>query len=215
MLDLDGTLIDTSQLYLQGVPMVVRRHLGISIQGREILPMWGQHARRYFRHFARLAGREDDALIDAMYADFSEYYNTHHNQMTPIYPGVEASLKAIGGVVLAVGVVTTRPTSRSAPVLRMPWVRHIDFFVWGDQVSRNKPHPDGLEAAIQARAVNNGACVYVGDNPHDIQAARNCSRPVISVAALWGTMDKAAMMAAKPDLAFETFTSFAQWVIGE
>jgi len=97
----------------------------------------------------------------------------------------------------------------------MSWVRHVDFWVWGDQVPRNKPYPDGLETAMRTHAHADGACVYAGDNPHDIQAAQRTARRVISVAALWGTMDREALMAAEPDLAFATFSDFAAWVTAQ
>jgi pyrophosphatase PpaX len=213
MLDLDGTVIDTSQLYFQGVPMVVQRHLGISISGRDLLPMWGQLAIHYFRHFAVMTGRSDPALIDTMYAEFSDYYNIQHNRLTTVYDGVYEALGPIRQAIHALGVVTTRPRSRSVPVLEMPWAQYMDFFVWGDQVKRNKPFPDGLEAAMAAHAKPEGTCVYVGDNPHDIVAAQRCHRRVISVGALWGTLNRQELLAAHPDRAFETFADFAKWVI--
>lgn len=213
MLDMDGTLIDTSELYFQGVPEIVRAHMGITVDAREILPMWGQFARNYFDYFANVAGRHDQHLVDTMYDDYCTYYNENHNRMTTVYPGVDEHLAAIGKTVHAVGVVTTRPMARSAPVLKMPWTRHVDFFIWGDQVARNKPHPDGLEAAIRSHAADDGICVYLGDNPHDISAARACRRRVISVAALWGAMDLDALLKARPDEAFETFEQFAGWVM--
>jgi HAD superfamily hydrolase (TIGR01509 family) len=213
MLDLDGTLIDTSQLYLQGVPAVVKRHLGISICDQDIVPMWGQLARNFFTHFAKVVGRQDEALIDRMYAEFTVFYNEMHNKLSTAYDGVCEFLPTIREAVHAVGVVSTRPSSRSAPVLEMPWARNIDFFVWGDQVTRNKPFPDGIELAMQAHGVNGGACIYVGDNKHDIEAAQSCQRPVVSVAALWGAVDRQSLLDANPDLSFNAFREFADWVL--
>jgi len=213
MLDLDGTLIDTSQLYFQGVPAIVRRHLGISIGDQDILPMWGQLARNFFAHFAKVVGRRDEELINRMYAEFSVFYNEMHSRLSTAYDGVCESLPAIHEAVHAVGVVSTRPSSRSAPVLEMSWARDIDFFVWGDQVERNKPFPDGIEFAMRAHAINGGACVYIGDNKHDIEAARACHRRVVSVAALWGAIDQASLLDAKPDLSFGAFREFADWVL--
>ena len=213
MLDLDGTLIDTSQLYFQGIPPIVQRHLGISVSDHEILPMWGQFARNFFAHFARATGKMDEALIDKMYEEFSIFYNEMHNRLSPAYESVCESLPVICEAVHAVGVVTTRPTSRSAPVLEMSWAKDVDFFVWGDQVPRNKPYPDGIEYAIQRYAVDDGVCVYVGDNHHDIKAAQACHRHVISVAALWGAMDRDRLLAAGPDLSFDTIQTFTEWVV--
>jgi HAD superfamily hydrolase (TIGR01509 family) len=213
MLDLDGTIIDTSRLYFQGLPPVIGRHLNISIDRQDMLPFWGRPAKSILAHFARVAGNPNEDLIETMYAEFSTYYNANHNRFSTVYDGVDAALGVIGKAVHAQGVVTTRPRSRSAPVLAMPWARHMDFFIWGDQVKRNKPFPDGIDKAVEEHAVSGGACVYVGDNAHDIKAAKACRRRVVSVAALWGTMDADGLMAAKPDQSFIAFGDFADWVI--
>lgn len=213
MLDLDGTIIDTAELYFRGVPMVIERYLGITIDRQAILPFWGRFAKTIFAHFAGTVGIHDPEPVEEMYAAFSEYYNSNHNRLSAVYEGVEETLGDMKKAVHALGVVTTRPSSRSAPVLEMAWTRHIDFFVWGDQVRRNKPFPDGIEKAVNDHAIDGAACVYVGDNAHDIKAAEACGRRVTSVAALWGTMDAEALLAAHPDHSFSTFTAFARWVI--
>ncbi len=213
MLDLDGTLIDTSQLYFQGIPPIVNRHLGISVSPGDILPMWGQFARNMFAHFARSAGNYNEELIDRMYAEFSRFYNEMHNELSPPYKGVCELLPKIGECVHAVVVVTTRPVSRSAPVLEMSWAGDVDGFVWGDLVTRNKPFPDGIEYAIRKYAADGGACVYVGDNRHDIEAAHAARPKTTGIAALWGAMDREGLLSSGPDLSFETFGELADWVI--
>lgn len=213
MLDLDGTIIDTSALYFEGVPMVVEQFLGVTIDRHALLPCWGRFAKTILAHFADTEGIRDPETVEAMYTAFSDYYNANHNRLATVYEGVEETLGEMKKAVHALGVVTTRPSSRSAPVLEMAWTRHIDFFVWGDQVRRYKPFPDGIEKAVSEHAVDGGSCVYAGDNAHDIKAAEACRRRVISVAALWGAMDVEALMAARPDHSFSTFREFAHWVI--
>lgn len=213
MFDLDGTLIDTSQLYFQGLPPIVERHLGISITRDDILPMWGQFARNYFAHFAQRVGRKDESLIDTMYAEFSRFYNDMHNELSTPYEGVCDLLPSIREAVHAVVVVTTRPTSRSAPVMQMSWAGEVDGFVWGDQVARKKPFPDGIEEAINRHGRDGCRCVYVGDNRHDIEAAQAARPSTLGIGALWGAMDRDGLLAAAPDLSFETFRDLGDWVL--
>ena len=213
MLDLDGTLIDTSQLYFQGIPPIVKRHLGISVSREDILPMWGQFARNMFAHFAGSIGNHDEELIDTMYAEFSKFYNEMHNELSPPYEGVCELLPKIREAVHAVVVVTTRPVSRSAPVLEMSWADGVDGFVWGDLVKRNKPFPDGIEYAIGKYAADGCRCVYVGDNPHDIEAAHAARPKTLGIAALWGAMNRKELLASRPDLSFESFGELADWIV--
>jgi phosphoglycolate phosphatase len=211
MFDLDGTLLDTSGLYFEGVPPILSAHLGMEIQPEELLPLWGQHARRFFVHFAARAGKRDEALIDAMYAEFEAFYNHAHNTLTRPYAGVDAHLPRIQAAGYRTVVVTTRPTSRSAPVLELPFCEWIDHFVWGDMVPKGKPSPDGLISALDHFGASSG--VYLGDNPHDMAAAEACPQAVQSVAALWGAMEKERLLASTPDHSFGTFSEFVDWAL--
>jgi HAD superfamily hydrolase (TIGR01549 family) len=211
MLDLDGTLLDTSALYFEGVPPIINAHLGIQIQPEAILPLWGRHARLFFGHFAEKAGRADQALVDTMYAEFERYYNQAHNTLSKPYAGVSAHLPRLRKAGYHTVVVTTRPSSRSGPVLELPFCQWIDRFVWGDMVRRSKPAADGLIYALNHFGAQKG--VYVGDNPHDISAAKACPYSVHSVAALWGAMAKERLLKSAPDQAFTTFSDFVDWAL--
>ncbi|MDJ0780943.1 MAG: HAD hydrolase-like protein [Desulfosarcinaceae bacterium] len=211
MFDLDGTLLDTADLYLEGVPPIVSTHLGIEVSPEALWPLWGQHARRFFQHFAAEAGCSDRGLIDQMYAEFERFYNQAHNVLSKPYPGVVSQLPSLRSAGFRTAVVTTRPTSRSGPVLELPFCQWIDDFVWGDTVARSKPAPDGLIRAMADRDAVKG--VYVGDNPHDVAAAKACPRPVLSVAALWGAIAPERLMVSAPDHAFATFSEFVEWAL--
>lgn len=214
MLDLDGTLIDTSSLFFEGVPPIIARHLGQPITKSDLLSMWGQLARNIFVHFARQAGSVDNDVVDRMYAEFEQYYKQYHNDLSVTYDHVDDCLPQLKKHLRAVGVVTARPTSRSEMIYSWPWSKYLDFIIWGDQVQHAKPAPDGLNLAMQRHG--NGpdtAGIYVGDNPHDIQAAKACRYPVTSVAGLWGAMNREALLAASPDQAFETFGDLSDWIL--
>ena len=214
MCDLDGTLIDTSRLYFEGVPPIVARHLGVRAAPRELLPLWGRLARHFFAHFADRVGAPESA-VDAMYAEFEDYYNAAHNRLAKVYDGVAEGLARLRRAGLAVGVVTTRPSGRGGPVGAMDLARQLDFIVWGDMVARAKPAPDGLEHALAAHGDPERGGFYIGDTANDVTAARRCRHPVRAAAALWDAMDRDALLAAGPDAAFERFGDFADWVLAQ
>ncbi len=213
MCDLDGTLIDSSPLYFQGVPAVVRECLGLEATPDDLRPFWGQLARNFFAHFAARAGAPQSA-VDEMYAAFEVYYNREHNRLCRIYDTVPESIDRLHGAGFKVGVVTTRPTSRSRPVLELPLASKLDFIFWGDQVAHPKPAPDGLILALEAGGAPQAGGVYIGDNANDILAARACRYPVRSAAALWDALDRESLMTAGPDAVFENFAAFADWILG-
>ncbi len=49
-------------------------------------------------------------------------------------------------------------------------------------------------------------CWAIGDDPKDVIAARDAG--MYTVAALWGSVDKESLESAKPNIIFETVTSF-------
>lgn len=214
MCDLDGTLVDTSRLYFEGVPPIVAKHLGIQAEARDLLPLWGRLARHFFAHFAARAGAPE-AAVDAMYAEFEGYYNEAHNRLATVYDGVPEALARLRREGLKVGVVTTRPSRRGRPVLAMELARQLDFIVWGDRVARAKPAPDGLELALAAHGDPARGGFYIGDTANDVAAVRRCRHPVRAAAALWDAMDRDGLRAAGPDAAFERFADFADWVLAD
>lgn len=96
-----------------------------------------------------------------------------------------------------------------------PRVKDVDFFVWGDQVRRNKPYPDGIDFALEQHGTKERNGLYLGDNRHDVEAGRASRYNVLSAAALWGAVDRADLLSAGPDAAFETFREFTLWVTKE
>ena len=214
MCDLDGTLLNSNALYFEGVPAVVEQFLGLKVAPEELRPFWGQLARNFFVHFATRAGASA-ATVDVMYAAFERYYNREHNRLSIVYDGVPEAIDRLRAAGFTVGVVTTRPTSRSRPVLALPLARQLDFIVWGDQVARPKPAPDGLDYAMATFGRPEAGGVYVGDNANDITAARRSRYPIRAAAALWDAMNREALLAAAADAVFDNFADFADWVIRE
>lgn len=209
MFDLDGTLVDTSALYFEGVPRVVRRHLGTEVQPDAFADLWGHDVRKWFE---RAAGSGRAAVVDSMYADFEAFYVANHRDC-PVYDGVGDGLRRLKESGARIGIVTTRPQRRAELVSQFAWSAEVDFIVGGDRVERRKPHPDPLDFSIARYGHGCSTRTYAGDTELDIAAARAAREPLVAVAALWGTRDRASITAAGPQAAFETFGECADWLI--
>jgi phosphoglycolate phosphatase-like HAD superfamily hydrolase len=111
MFDLDGTLVDTSTLYLTGVPLVARRHLGEAVDVNDYRDLWGHDVREWFVRAASLPRRSSEGaelnLVDLMYADFEAFYIANHHAC-PAYPHVAEGLACLKDLGHTVGIVTTR-----------------------------------------------------------------------------------------------------------
>lgn len=213
MFDLDGTLLDTSQLFFEGVPRIVHKHLGFQVSQEEILSMWGQIAKNMFLYFASKVGVGDERLINRMYTEFERFYVANHDDMFRVYDDIIFYLPRLKEKVLRIGVVTARPRSRTNMIYSQSWSKYIDFIVCGDDVQHPKPAPEGLELAIERFGGVAHHIIYVGDNWHDIQAAKNCRYPVMSIAGLWGAYNHEVLLNAEPDMSFSTFQDFSEWIL--
>jgi pyrophosphatase PpaX len=108
-------------------------------------------------------------------------------------------LKARGS---KIGIVTSkrrRSTMRDLEVFQI--AGYIDAVVAWEDVVRPKPAADAVEEALRRLVAQPTEAWMVGDWITDLQAAR--AARVGAVAALWGTRDRAALLAANPDYVAE------------
>ncbi len=191
LFDLDGTLLDSFALILAAFRHACLTVLGHAPTDEELHVLWGAPLRTRFAHIA--PDRVDDLL-----AAYTPRYDALQAQLAAPFPGVQQMLETLRTRGLRLGVVTSkrrRSALRDLEVFSLG--RHIDTLVAAEDVAVPKPAPDVVFEALrrlQARAEDTW---MVGDWTLDIQAARAAA--VTAVAALWGTLDRAAVLASGPD----------------
>jgi len=93
--------------------------------------------------------------------------------------------------------------------------RYFAAVVTGEDVTRNKPDPEGIQMVLKRMEVRPSRVIMVGDSASDIQAGRNAG--VITGAALWSSKamrDVWGPMAsqARPDFEFQTVAEFDRFM---
>ncbi|WP_243422343.1 HAD family hydrolase [Micromonospora globispora] len=176
--DMDGTLIESHTVVPAAYRAAILDGGGPELSDAEIIaryplgppsvlithllrrPATDQDLARYHAHLAALAG-----------------------QVT-VYAGVAELLGDVGGRA-PIGLFTGA-SHRAAEILldRVGLLRHFRVVVGGDEVSRPKPEPDGIELACRRLGVAPARAAYVGDSPLDLRAARRSG--ALAVAAGWG-----------------------------
>jgi HAD superfamily hydrolase (TIGR01509 family) len=73
----------------------------------------------------------------------------------------------------------------------------------GDTVQK-KPHPAPLRLALKQMCLDPGACVYVGDSPHDLEMSKRAGVRAIAVIGRFPT--EAGLRAAKPEFLLNSLT---------
>lgn len=57
---------------------------------------------------------------------------------------------------------------------KMGWDRFFDLLIGSDDVQRRKPDPEGLLMILEHFRASPQEVVYIGDQPHDLDAAASC-----------------------------------------
>ena len=131
---------------------------------------------------AILAGEEQRPRGD----EFLEHFRWKADEVmvdgTFFLPGASPVLKALHAAGYPLGIVSTKGRRRIESALQRDGLRGtIEVIVGGDDVSRYKPDPEGLNKAAGLLGIPTGQCVYVGDSEVDARAAEAAGMPFIPV----------------------------------
>jgi len=192
LLDLDGTLVDSSEPIIDGI-LAVARETGLTVPDRD----WAR-ARIGFpgAETWSLLGAEDPV---AMLAHYREHVSPTLAERTRVLPGVTDALAELAARGHRLAVATTRGSvSAREGLAATGLLTHVSVVIGADDVQRHKPHPDPLLLALERLSVQADAALMVGDTDADIGAAHAAGMPCWAV--LGGTHDEKTLREAGADL---------------
>jgi HAD superfamily hydrolase (TIGR01509 family) len=201
LLDVDGTLIDTWDLYIETFLRSMEDIVGRRLSFEELLALHPTSELRVLRQ----ALDSDDELPGAHEGFLAHMRDLHPELFAGVYDGVPEMLDGLRRQGLVIGLVTGK--SRGAWAVTEPVVSLGDFAVaiMDDDVRHPKPSPEGILAAVARLGAVPGATVYVGDSVADARAARAAG--VRFAAALWAKSDH-----ERPDFV-EKVTNEGAWAL--
>jgi len=122
---------------------------------------------------------------EALRQRFLQLYEENLCVDTRLFDGVADLVDSLAARSLSWGIVTNKAARYTEPLLRTLGVdRLAACIVSGDSTPHIKPHPASLLRAAELLALPPAACLYVGDDLRDIQAARAAGMRF--AAAGWG-----------------------------
>jgi phosphoglycolate phosphatase len=197
VLDLDGTLVDSSRDIAASVNAALERlRPGAgTIPLERVLGFVGEGARLLVERSlaqARLAVPVEEAL--AVYLDC---YRGRLLDTTRLYPGIPEALAALGRAGPALAVLTNKPGDMSRTILQGLGVAHRFVRILGaGDVPARKPDPAGLVGLLAELGVVPGEVWMVGDSATDVLTGRAAGVRVAGVT--WG-FHPDALRSAGPD----------------
>jgi phosphoglycolate phosphatase len=147
--------------------------------------------------FRRLSGSEDSQLALAYSQRFVERADVVMEDLVRLYPDVATTMAELRDRGLRIAIVSTKFRYRIEAILSRAGLRGaVDVIIGGEDVTNHKPHPEGINQALQVLDVQPPNAVYVGDHPVDAQAATAANVPFIAV--LTGVTDREAWASFTP-----------------
>jgi 2-phosphoglycolate phosphatase len=179
LFDLDGTLADTAPDLARALNRVRAAH--------HLAPVAVEIARPYASSGARgllkigFGLDPGDERYEALRLQFLEFYAAEICVDTRLFDGMAELLDRLDQDRLPWGVVTNKAERFTFPLLQgLRLGERAACVVGGDTAARAKPHPDPLLHAAAALQLPPSACLYVGDDLRDVQAARAAGMRVIA-----------------------------------
>jgi pyrophosphatase PpaX len=195
LFDLDGTLADTVPLILHCYRHTMREHRGRELPDELWIRTIGRPLRSAMTDFT-----SDPEEAARMVATYVEFQRGVHDDMVCAFPDARETLEELRGRDVRVGVVTSKGREMTGRTLARCGIDDVlDVLVTADDVTRHKPDPEPVLAALE-RLRFAGALeevLFVGDSPHDLVAGRAAG--VRTAGALWGPFSRAELEVAEPD----------------
>jgi HAD superfamily hydrolase (TIGR01509 family) len=180
--DLDGTLVDTVQMRIDGWVEALG-DVGLATTSDDVGPMIGMDGKRLAREVAEKAGRtlsEDE--VEAIDHAAGEAFDRRNREPEPL-PGLEEALAAIE-LCGAKWVIAT--SSRAAQVrgsVAALGLHSEPDIVDGGHVEHAKPAPDLLLLAARRLGAAPERCWAVGDSTWDARAAVAAGMSAVCITA--------------------------------
>jgi pyrophosphatase PpaX len=187
LFDLDGTLVDSIELIVLAATHAFTTVRGHSPERAEIMAQIGKPLMVQFGAYAR-----DEAELHRYLTAYREHQLAHHDALTRPYPGVNDVVAGLTAAGHSLGVVTSKIEPLAHRALDHVGLRdHFPLVVGIESTARHKPNPEPLLFAMDRLAAAPQECVYVGDSPFDLQAAR--AARIDSIAVTWGAFTGEAL----------------------
>jgi HAD superfamily hydrolase (TIGR01509 family) len=181
--DMDGTLIDSGAVVPDALIATIQAISGRTYTREQVIDLYPVGPPALM--LTHLLGRPCTT------ADLVEYHGRLRATASTIqpYPEISRVLTMLHGRLPM--AVFTGASSQAAHMLLegTGLLGHFGVVVAGDQVDRQKPHPDGVLRACELLGVPAQAAAYVADAPIDLEAARRAG--ALPIAAGWGHLYQA------------------------
>lgn len=174
--DFDGTLADTLPVCFLAFESVFKKFDNREVTSDEIKAMFGPSETGIIRE--NLKNNNYDEAIELYY----EIYRERHENIVSDNQEINALLSMLKTKGYKLGIVTGK--ARKSLEISLAYLGLNNFFdviVTGDDVEFPKPHPEGVNKALEYLKVSPNEAVFLGDSDADIMAGKQANVHTIGV----------------------------------
>jgi HAD superfamily hydrolase (TIGR01549 family) len=199
--DLDGTLIDSIDIYFAIVEKALERLNMPAVTRGQILAAAESEDFKWELVLPQKALRRKQTIIEEAWAVINEVAPQMFEKNVKLIPGVDSILKRISFNGCKIGLVTSTRKShlkiKMQPLEIAGVAELFDAIITSDDVHKRKPEPEPLIACAKQLDLQPIKCVYVGDTVTDMKAGKAAHMRTVGV--LTGFDDYDSLNREKPD----------------
>ncbi|WP_339230916.1 HAD family hydrolase [Oceanobacillus sp. FSL K6-2867] len=201
--DFDGTLADTLPICFYAFQAVFKEFDNIEVTSDEIKLMFGPSETGIIRE--NLIDSNHDQAIELYYDKYSE----KHRELVLDNEKINGLLLQLKREGYKLGIVTGKARRSLLISLECLNMRDIfDVIITGDDVDTPKPHPEGVNKALEHLNIKNTEAVFLGDSEADILAGKQAK--VHTIGVQWLTNYQTLEFSVQPDQMFSSVDEFIQ-----
>ena len=214
--DLDGTLIDSIDIYFAIVEKALERLNLPAVSRHRILAAAESEDFKWELILPQEVLKRKEKIIDEAWAVINEIAPQMFADNLDLIQGAERIVENMASNGLKIGLVTS--TQRQYLEAKMQPLKNagvdnlFEAIITSDDVEKRKPAPDALITCAQQLDMKPGNCVYVGDTTTDIKAGKAAGMRTIGV--LTGFDEYQTLETENPDAIIESVRNLPEVIDG-
>ncbi|WP_034756737.1 HAD family hydrolase [Rossellomorea vietnamensis] len=206
--DFDGTLADTLPVCFYAFQSVFKEFDDIEVTEDEIKSMFGPSETGIIKE--NLKNSSWDQAIDMYYHKYSE----KHVELVTANEEVKNLLHLLKKQEFKLAIVTGKARrSLDISLDHLDMNDLFDVIITGDDVSKPKPHPEGLNQALTFLNITNDEAMFIGDSDADIEAGKKAN--VHTIGVQWLPNFQTQTFSIQPDQRVSRVGEFIELLISE
>jgi HAD superfamily hydrolase (TIGR01509 family) len=205
-LDLDGTIVDSTEAYLESARIAFQA-IGQKPPSKKFTLEIPKRIEQGLSFSDIMNG--DKKLFLQLY--LNAYYSITETK-TKLLPNVSAALEALSGKA-KLALITMRHVSNQAMQKELDYLGVSKYFthvVTALDTSKPKPSPEALIRCVKALDLEMSDCIIAGDSVNDIRAGKAAGARTVAV--LSGLFDRRELANERPDLILSDVTVLPEYI---